>query len=80
MIWPVPRQKISGMPMQQRHAAVMQRHVAILPLARFVPLMQRQQNGDRREKAGRDINDRRAETRRAAGLGAVNRHQPDHRL
>src|SRR5258708_24610919 len=42
--------------------------------------MQRHQNRDCREEAGRDIDDRITESRWAAGLGAVDRHQPNHRL
>src|SRR5437660_3603617 len=42
--------------------------------------MQRHQDRDCREEAGREIDDRITDSRWAAGLGAVDRHQPNHRL
>ncbi len=43
---------------QQRHAAIVQRHVAILAEAGFRALVQRHQDGDHRVQARADIDDR----------------------
>ena len=76
----VGQEVIRRMGMQQRHAAIMQRHVAILPLAGFFPLMQRHQNGDGGKQPRRNIHNWRAEPRRPGSLRTIDRHQPDHCL
>ena len=60
---------IRGLRVQQRHAAIVQRHVHILAEARSRPLMQRHQDADRRVEPGGDIDDRRAEPKRARSTG-----------
>ena len=66
--------------MQQRHAAIVQRHVEILALAGDGPLVQRHQDADRGIEAGAHVDDRRAQPQRAGGGVAVHAHETGHRL
>ena len=71
---------VGGVRMQQRHAAIVQRHVEELPAPRPRALVQRHQDADDGKEARRQIDDRRAEPHGTGRRIAVHAHQPGHRL
>ena len=74
-------EKIVGrLRVQQGHAAIVQRHVDILPEAGRFPLMERHQNADGGVQSRAHVHDRGTQAHGAGGLVAVDAHEAGHGL